>query len=435
MDRISNLSDDLLLKILSELRPKDVIATTLLSKRWKFFWTMVPRLDFNDKCEHNLSKFGSFRKYVDRSMVLHRAPVLQSLKFEVGPCCSSEDIATWIRIGMVRYVPELQIFPCDEYFEKDSTTIKLPKSLYTYEKLEVLKLAYNVIVDVPIDVCFPSLKALHLVCVEFKTKESHRKLLSGCPVLEELVLDKTKNSDYMRSFYVEMPTLQRLSILDRCDTINFGENGLHKIVINVPSVKYLNFVDFYGDLCLCENMPQVIEAKVKVVYESPKKLLESLPSVQNLYLCLNASMLQHRIVFYHLVHLELCQDSPEWWDLLTWMLDSSPKLQVLKLDKCNERPCFVTDIEGHWEGPSTVPDCLLSHLYTFEWKYYNGREEEKKVVAYILKNARQLKTAAFSAQSLSLEEERSLKLKELVSLPRASSSCKLLTYDGRRGDC
>jgi len=69
----------------------------------------------------------------------------------------------------------------------------------------------------------------------------------------------------------------------------------------------------------------------------------------------------------------------------------------------------------------------LFHLNIFEWKYYNAGDEEKKVVAYILKNARQLKTATFSAASyLYPKEERSRELNELVYMARASSSCQLL---------
>lgn len=56
----------------------------------------------------------------------------------------------------------------------------------------------------------------------------------------------------------------------------------------------------------------------------------------------------------------------------------------------------MNPIEGRWGQPRSVPECLLSHLNTFEWKYYIGGEEENKLVAYILKNARQLKTASFS---------------------------------------
>uniref|UniRef100_A0A1J3F1X8 Putative FBD-associated F-box protein n=1 Tax=Noccaea caerulescens TaxID=107243 RepID=A0A1J3F1X8_NOCCA len=76
MDRISNLSDDLLLKIVSSLPTKNVVATMILSKRWRFLWTMVPRLDFD-------YEYGKFVKYVDRSMVLNRAPVLEKLELGV----------------------------------------------------------------------------------------------------------------------------------------------------------------------------------------------------------------------------------------------------------------------------------------------------------------------------------------------------------------
>ncbi|CAA7028112.1 unnamed protein product [Microthlaspi erraticum] len=90
MDRISNLSDDLLLKIVSSIPFKDVVATMLLSKRWRFLWTMLPKLDFNDDNDYGSdselqrSKYEKFVKYVDRSLVLNRAPVLETLKFKVG---------------------------------------------------------------------------------------------------------------------------------------------------------------------------------------------------------------------------------------------------------------------------------------------------------------------------------------------------------------
>jgi len=45
--------------------------------------------------------------------------------------------------------------------------------------------------------------------------------------------------------------------------------------------------------------------------------------------------LHNHMEFYQLVHLELCGDALMWWDLLTWMLQSSPKLQVLKIYEVN----------------------------------------------------------------------------------------------------
>ncbi|CAA7028117.1 unnamed protein product [Microthlaspi erraticum] len=427
MDRISNLSDDLLLEIVSSLPTKKCSRHDALVEKMEVSWTMLPKLDFDYCSELEPPEYGKFIKYMDRSMVLNRAPVLQTLKFKVGRCSSFEDFATWIRIGMAREVRELEISDrLEKGYIHTRSSIILPNSLYTYEKLEVLKLAYVVVDDVPADHCFPSLKILHLVYVTYEsaTDESHRMLLSGCPVLEELVLDTCERFG-LPPFSVEMPSLQRLSILDTCDSV-CGQRIDHKVVINAPSLKYLNFIDLNGELCLSGNMPEVVEANVSIVHDCPEELLECLASVKRLFLCLAEPVLQHRIEFYHLLHLELCGGYVGWWDLLTWMLESSPKLQVLKLCSCDEHS--AVPIEGHWSGPSSVPEGLMSHLHTFKWEDYCLNDEEKKIVAYILKNARELMTAAISVCSVKdySKKKRSRKHKELASLPRASSSCQLI---------
>ncbi|CAA7061856.1 unnamed protein product, partial [Microthlaspi erraticum] len=46
MDRISELSDELLIEILSRLPTKDAISTCKLSKRWKCLWMYLPKLDY-----------------------------------------------------------------------------------------------------------------------------------------------------------------------------------------------------------------------------------------------------------------------------------------------------------------------------------------------------------------------------------------------------
>ncbi|CAA7028110.1 unnamed protein product [Microthlaspi erraticum] len=431
MDRISNLTDDLLLKIVSSLPTKHVVATMLLSNRWKSIWTMLPKLDFDYGSDLEPSQYGKFIKYVDRSLVLNRAPVLETLKFKVGPYCSSEDLVTWIRIGMVRHFRELEI---SERTVNYDSKIVLPKSLYTYAKPEVLKLIYVSVLDVPDDYCFPSLKTLlHLVCVTYGTDASYRKILSSCPVLEEFVLDKTENCFFMTSFSVDMPALQRLSIRDRCDTsVHDRDGGVHTVVINAPSLKYLNFVDFCGDLCLSGNMPEVVVANVDVIYESAPKLLECLSSsVKRLSLYLSKTTFTHRFGFDHLLHLVLCGGTPQWWDLMVWLLETSPKLQVLKIcSASNDGTCGILSID-EWGEPRSVPECLMFHLHTFKCEYFEIRDDETKLVEYILENARLLKTACITVENWNSEIERSDKIDELVSIRRASSSCQL-TLNGEK---
>ncbi|CAA7028116.1 unnamed protein product [Microthlaspi erraticum] len=426
MDRISNLTDDLLLKIVSSLPTKDVVATMLLSNRWKSIWTMLPKLDFDYGSDLEPSQYGKFIKYVDRSLVLNRAPVLETLKFKVGPYCSSEDLVTWIRIGMVRHFRELQI---SERTENYDSKIVLPKSLYTYAKLEVLKLAYVVVLDVPDNYCFPSLKTLHLVCVTYGTDaNSLCKILSSCPVLQEFVLDKTENCFFMKSFSVDMPALRRLSIRDRCDTsVHDRDGGVPTVVINAPSLLLVNFQDCYGDLCLSGNMPKVVGANVNVSYQSAPKLLECLSSsVKRLRLSLSKTTFTHRFGFDHLLHLEICGGSPGWWDLMVWFLETSPKLQIFKIfSLSNDGTCGILPID-EWGEPRSVPECLMFHLHIFKCEYFDIRDDETNLVEYILKNARQLKTASITVEKWYSEIERSDKIDELVAIPRASSSCQLM---------
>lgn len=121
MDMISDLSDDLLLNVLS-LPTRDVVGTMLLSKRWKFLWTMVPKLHFDDSFKdyyygdedygidgENRFPYRRFRQYVDRFVVLHKSSVIETLTFELGPVSSTDDLATWIRIALARQVRELEI--------------------------------------------------------------------------------------------------------------------------------------------------------------------------------------------------------------------------------------------------------------------------------------------------------------------------------------
>ncbi|MFS7888391.1 putative F-box domain, leucine-rich repeat domain superfamily, F-box-like domain superfamily [Helianthus anomalus] len=55
-ERLSGLSDDLILKILSFVSLKDVVRTSVLSHRWRHLWTSIPHLSFSSQ------DFSSMRK-------------------------------------------------------------------------------------------------------------------------------------------------------------------------------------------------------------------------------------------------------------------------------------------------------------------------------------------------------------------------------------
>ncbi|KAJ4870106.1 F-box/FBD/LRR-repeat protein [Raphanus sativus] len=125
MDIISALSDDLLLRILSLVPTKDVVATSLLSKRWRSLWKSVPKLAYNDS--QHTGDYKIFSQFVYRSLLSNKAPILDKLYLKLGADCPFIDIELWITIALSRPLRELEI----DVVSKERSLI-LPSSLYIY---------------------------------------------------------------------------------------------------------------------------------------------------------------------------------------------------------------------------------------------------------------------------------------------------------------
>ncbi|CAH8334512.1 unnamed protein product [Eruca vesicaria subsp. sativa] len=312
--------------------------------------------------------------------------------------------------------------------------------------LEILELS-TMRLDFPCRVGLKSLKKLHLINVKFRDEESVCNLLSGCPILEDLTVDRRGNYD-AETFTIAVPSLQRLTIVD---TFQGKANGGY--VINAPCLKYLNIkgVGFewlgllspgegYGFFLIENVTEQLVEAKIVGViidiHVHNEDILASITSVKRLSLDFSPFKIKcpTGITFYQLVSLELNTRKNEWSSLLARMLNNSPKLQILKLiytenDYYNNRPIFSLRLDGEWKKrPKSVPECLLFHLVTFQWtNYLWERKEEVEVAKYILKNARWLKKATFYTEPEDVEtlEEKRDMLNELARV-RASNSCHLV---------
>lgn len=198
-------------------------------------------------------------------------------------------------------------------------------------------------------------------------------------------------------------------------------------MVDVPSLKYLEIVDsVVHDFRQMENMPALEEACVWITSGVTQKFLKPLTSVHRLSLWLSLSEVMHPsgMIFNQLVHLDLYTLAEGWWDLLTCMLQDSPKLRFLKLTNRKLRSESKETPIG-WRPSSSVPECLLSSIEAFVWIGYNGRQGDREMTTFVLKNATCLKTATFSPDSTDLEEKYQM-LKVLASVPTTSASSQLL---------
>eukprot|EP00268_Persea_americana_P042531 TRINITY_DN4258_c0_g3_i2.p1 TRINITY_DN4258_c0_g3~~TRINITY_DN4258_c0_g3_i2.p1 ORF type:complete len:546 (+),score=77.48 TRINITY_DN4258_c0_g3_i2:73-1710(+) len=285
IDRISSLPDALLLHILSFLDVCQAIRSGILSSRWRVLWTSISSLDFNqyqfkgykgfdplDDLEeegdpyqrHNLlynefdydeddddddnddggdadggdsasDNADEFIKFVERSLLLHGAPKINKFSLTCDYRKKLEYfIDGWILAATRKDVKEFYLeFP---YSIDDSYS--LPCWLLKCGSLISLSLD-GCLVGVPKSVYLSSLLSLSLYSIRMEVG-SIPALLSGCPMLEELVLDKCSiSSGRLRILPSSSSTALRLKRLKVvfCSNQSGNEIGLE---VEAPNLEFLS---------------------------------------------------------------------------------------------------------------------------------------------------------------------------------------------------
>lgn len=254
-DRISSLPDDLLVTILLSVPIKDAVSTMILSKRWRFMWTMLPILYYKES--HDESK-NSVWDFLDKSLELHKAHVLGMLYMQLGPQCPLDaDVGKWVAKALDR---GLEILNFELRWSADPTI--LPMNLYSCKSLKILSLSHKVLMDVPSSICLPSLERLELNCVVYKNEDSLNRFLSSCPVLESMSVTREKD-DNVKIFTVKAPYLLDLSYGNYMSDDD-EDDADRCLVIDTPALTYLDIADYSGNSWSIENTPCLKEVYFNV---------------------------------------------------------------------------------------------------------------------------------------------------------------------------
>lgn len=410
VDRLSSLPEEVVSHILSLMPTKFAVRTSILSKRWRYSWTLVHNLDFDDS--HPVYGLDCFSKFVDRVLDLCKTPQVKLFRL-----CFLEiwvrrsNVSKWINEAVRLNVCELDI---------QVILLELPISLFTCKTLTKLRLDCGVFdLDVwncPSPVDLPCLKTLDIV-VSKEPSASAFKLIRGCPVLESLSLHVTWRNDE-EEYNFNIPTLKRLKLTTgKCVSV------INKVVLNLPNLEYL-FVD--GILCslfVMEDLSSLVEATVSYFEvrfsDMLVELLKGISGAKSISWSSSTTDVPSNSPlpkFPNLKHLEYKGGRfRSGWPLIPQILESSSELEHLCIEEL-DKSC--------WIEPRSVPTCMLTNLKTMELAKCKGKKCDIQFMEFMLGNAEVLKTVTITCKSLRLEDETRF-CAQLLKLPRASRYCEI----------
>ncbi|XP_047320920.1 F-box/LRR-repeat protein At4g14103-like [Impatiens glandulifera] len=449
-DRISSLPDSVLSQILSLLPTKFVVATSVLSHRWKNLWRSVTNLDFADSLFFEPSfeylnpnhKLG-FMDYTDNVMI-NRDNSLNIDKFYVSCSgdCDVNRVNKWVNLAIKQNVMEM-ILEINL-----SETFNLPIETFACETLAILKLNHRILVDiVPSFVYLPSLKILHFHGVEFMQYEYVEMMVKGCPLLEELILNRCKWIHGCVLRIVGLSFLKKLTIDWYGMTVSDREN---EVVVDVPSLEYLDLKDYTSENFTMLNLGSIVDANIDVSQKIDRfvsfseygnrifALLWAIATVRSLSLSRDTMAVSFRLnlalsyayknifpTFANLTRLDLCVDGWSGWSVLPGLLASSPILETLIFSEG-----LVQNFHFHlgvfrfnWSPPENVPSCLLFHLKEIEIKDFRGLPDELILIKYLLKNALVLEKMLIECHLLEDDDNITEKLQKFG---KGSDSCHIV---------
>ncbi|KAK8633651.1 hypothetical protein V6N13_014493 [Hibiscus sabdariffa] len=379
-DRISELRDDVLVKILSFLPSEEaVLKTSFLSHRWKQLWESLPVcFDFDGLMP---VRYGAYAKSFENSSDYR-------VRFDLDND-SWHYVDKWIKIAMKKKVKRLEL-----------NFIYFPRFLNMYYPFPKQ--------------CFRGIEFLCSLCLKHVgvSDDVMDWILSNCPVLESLNIEGTpllrdpkvsasslrlkhlhmSKCYYVRSVEISAPNLVSLEYHEELFTLHIRHAP------TLTDLYYYSRLDSseYGLPWLSNYLPQLVTLRLSTVLPFLERI--KFPT------CTNLRHLSCKVAIGPRRRLHI----------LGSLIEASPFLHKFTLEITN-----YDKIKNKLSKVQTVVECSPhKHLKEMEIIGFLGQPTEVNFVAYLLKNAIQLEKIVIHNGFLDLLNRRMSYSKEFVEATR-----------------
>ncbi|KAL4586532.1 hypothetical protein LXL04_011168 [Taraxacum kok-saghyz] len=311
LDRISALPQDTIEKILTLMPLRDALRTSVLSRKWRYTWTTIPKLVFSDASlglpvldedEEDLSNC-KFVNAIFHVLLLHKGPILE-FSLSVDDKEISSEIDQMI-LHLSRSNNNIKKFiykshPSIPYYNP-------PCSFFSLKGLEHIDLSYFTCLHPSRIKGFSMLKSLRFYNGYF-TNNMVLYFLSNSPLLEEFIWIKEGllylSECELFELFKYVPSVQKMEISQLCIR-HLDAGGMpHKLPISLPHLRILVlqvcFLELLTVLCVISSSPNLEKIKIEMCGNHEVRCL-----VQKSYNCLPDIQDYSSINLDHLKEMEI----------------------------------------------------------------------------------------------------------------------------------
>ncbi|KAK9058760.1 hypothetical protein SSX86_023603 [Deinandra increscens subsp. villosa] len=429
-DFITELHDSILIRILSLLPGADANRTRLLSSKWKHRWKdlrlFLPNLHFVMPICSSIEEINKFHDSVDQTLALRNGMPIKTFYLQCSKNCNYKRVYDSICKAVKCEIQELELgFPAEKFI------VMFCWHLFkTCSSLVSLTLRGEFVLHVPEDskLLFPWLKKLNLVSIVYLSDQSFVNLISGCPVLEELCVERqlVGEFDNIKMMVIDSPSLKRLRL-----SFRLSSDRAFGALIDAPKLEYLDIMDVMSTSYSLTRPLCLTEAHINIRNEGQVGSLARLitcisPSIEILSLT-NSTLMALKFprglnmpMFLNMAKLMV--DITQGWDKLPTLLANMPNLEHITFT--NGLLPFPRSQQVHnmrWRPLTRVPTCLRFKLREV---IIENREAispgEFSFIKYLLKHSKKLEILAINAHEIDATRRE-----EILKFYRASKSCRI----------